>query len=486
MKIAIAYPPIDTKKGTPLLAQNRQFQYFKEPTYIYPVVPAYAATILKSNGFDVLWKDCIAENIKLVDFYEWLKEEQLDIVVIETKTPVVKEHWKIINEIKELNENIKVVLCGDHVTALPMESMKNSKVDFILTGGDYDFLLLNLCKVLESKGYYSDFEPGIYYRHNNEIKNSGRFVLKHDLDELPFIDRELTNWQQYAFKNGNFKKTPGTYIMAGRDCWWGKCKFCSWPTLYPTFRMRSVRNVLDEIETLVKRYKVKEIMDDTGTFPVGNWLIDFCSGMIERRLNNKVAIDCNMRFGALNFDNYSLMKKAGFRLILFGIESANQTTLDRINKNLKVETIIDSCKKARSAGLFPHITLMFGYPWESYEEAKKTLELGKWLLKEGLAYTMQATIVIPYPGSPLFNDCKSEDLLYTLDWLYYDMRNPVMKLNFPPEKLLELVQGMYSVSFSPKFIFKKISSIRDIDDVKYFSRAFSKVLGHMFDFAKKV
>jgi len=207
--------------------------------------------------------------------------------------------------------------------------------------------------------------------------------------------------------------------------------------------------------------------------------------MIERKLNKKINLDCNMRFGAVDFQGYKLMRKAGFRFLLFGIESVNQNTLDRIDKNLKVEDIIQSCKDARRAGLYPHITIMFGYPWESYEDAKKTLDFGRWLLKKDYAYTMQATVVIPYPGTPLFKECKSNDSLYSLDWEYYDMKNPVMKLNFNPDELLKLVQGMYSVSFNPEFILRKIASIRDIDDIKYFGRAFLKVMGHIMDFRKK-
>ncbi|MBU1926091.1 MAG: radical SAM protein, partial [Candidatus Omnitrophica bacterium] len=208
-------------------------------------------------------------------------------------------------------------------------------------------------------------------------------------------------------------------------------------------------------------------------------------GMIARGLHKKVNIDCNMRFGALNPDEYRLMKRAGFRLLLFGIESTNQKTLDRINKDLKVETIIESCKQARAAGLYPHITVMFGYPWETYEDAKKTLELASWLLKKDYAYTMQSTIVIPYPGTPLFEECKENDLLCSTDWEYYDMKKPVMKLQFEPEKLMRLVQSLYSVSYSPEFIARKILSIREFDDVKYFGMAFLKVAGHIFDFAKK-
>ncbi|MFC1709883.1 B12-binding domain-containing radical SAM protein [Candidatus Omnitrophota bacterium] len=485
MKVLFTYPPISTDKGTPLLSQNRQFQYFNEPTYIYPVVPAYAATLLQKNSFEVLWKDCIAEKVKEKAFFDYINEEKPDVIVIETKTPVVKLHWKIIGEIKKRRPNCKVVLCGDHVTALPLESMQNSQVDFVLTGGDYDFLLLSLCRVLKNMDPYSNLEPGIFYRNKNEIKNSGKFVLKHDLNELPFINRELTRWKLYAYKNGNFKKTPGTYIMAGRDCWWGKCKFCSWPTLYPEFRTRSPENVLDEIETLIRQYNLKEVMDDTGTFPVGGWLREFCLGMIERGINRQISIDCNMRFGVLTPEDYVLMKKAGFRLVLFGLESANQETLNRIDKNLKEEEIVKSCKMARSAGLYPHITIMFGYPWETYEQASKTLELGRWLLKKGYAYTVQATIVIPYPGSRLFDECKAKNELRTLDWNDYDMKKAVMKTPFEDSKMAELVRGIYKVAYNPEFVFRRIVSIRDAGDVLYLLRGFKKVLGHIFDFSPR-
>jgi len=495
MKIFICFPPLSSEKGWPTLGQNRQFQYFKEPTYIYPVVPAQAATLLKQAGYEVIWLDCIAEGISYQRFLEIVKEEKPDLIAMEAKTPVIKQEWQIINDLKKLqttSHELRTVLFGDHVTALPEESFANSSVDFVLTGGDYDFLLLNLCNTLKNSNLSSDFcflasdlEPGIWYRDGEQIKNTGRFQLNHDLNSLPFIDRDLTKWRLYAYKNGNYRRRPGTYIMSGRDCWWGKCTFCSWPQLYPNFRLRKAENVLDEIEYLVNSYPIKEIMDDTGTFPVGKWLEEFCKGMIARKLNKRINLDCNMRFGAIDFHGYKLMRKAGFRFLLFGIESVNQNTLDRIDKNLKVEDIIQSCKDARRAGLYPHITIMFGYPWESYEDAEKTLDFGRWLLKKDYAYTMQATVVIPYPGTPLFKECKSNDSLYSLDWEYYDMKNPVMKLNFNPDELLKLVQGMYSVSFNPEFILRKIASIRDIDDIKYFGRAFLKVMGHIMDFRKK-
>jgi len=480
MKILITYPPISSEKGVPLLSQNRQFQYFKEPTYIYPVVPAHAATMLSRAGFEVLWKDCIAENCSDDEFNSFVKSKQPDLIVIETKTPVVKKHWQIVNRLKTIAPAAKSVLVGDHVTALPEESFEHSRVDYVLTGGDYDFLLLNLCSYLAGKT--QKLEEGIYFRQSGAVVNTGKFKLDHDLGDLPAIERALTQWALYAYKNGNFKSTPGTYIMSGRDCWWGKCTFCSWPSLYPKFRVRPARNVLSEIGGLIDTYRIKEIMDDTGSFPVGDWLQEFCKGMIAAGYNKKISFDCNMRFGALSSKEYALMKDAGFRLLLFGIESANQRTLDRINKNLTVEQIIESCKAARLAGLYPHITIMFGYPWESYEDAQKTLALGRWLLKKGYAYTVQATVVIPYPGTKLFEECGKDNNLRTFNWDDYDMKQPVMKVTYSQEALLSLVRGIYNIAYNPEFILRRLFSIRGKGDIDYFVRGFRKVVGHLFDF----
>jgi len=353
-------------------------------------------------------------------------------------------------------------------------------VDYILTGGNYDLLAVNLCTYLEGN---ASLEPGIFYRENGEIRNNGQFILNIDLDRLPFIDRDLVKWKLYAYKNGNFRRTPGTYIMAGRDCWHGRCTFCSWTTLYTKWRVRTPENVLDEIGQLLDRSSVIEIMDDTGCFPHGKWLQSFCLGMIERRYHQRVALNCNMRFGACTPQDFDLMHKAGFRLILFGLESANEQTLQRLNKHSpKVKQIVADCKEASAAGLRPHITIMFGYPCESQQDAQNTLDLGRFLLKKGLAYTIQSTVVIPYPGTPLFQECKKNNWLLTEDWDRYDMRAPVMKTPMHPDEVMELVQCLYKVSYDPEFLMRKLLSVRDFYDVRFFARAVKQVLGHLLDF----
>lgn len=485
MKIAIAFPPLNAGKGVPLLAQNRQFQWFHSPCYIYPIIPAMAATLLKKAGHEVFWLDGIAEKWSIQKWLEEVKKAKPDLIVIETKTPVVKRHWKIIKDLKSLTINhqpLTIVLVGDHVTALPLESLENSPVDYILTGGDFDFLLLNLANHL-SKG--EKLEPGIWYRKGSKIENTGKFELKHNLDSLPMIDRDLTKWQLYAYDNGNYKKTPGTYTMVGRDCWWARCTFCSWTTTFPRFRTRSPESLLDEIGILIDKYKVKEVMDDTGTFPVGSWLEKFCHGMIERGYNRKIYFDCNMRFGILNQEMYILMKKAGFRFILYGLESSNQKTLDRVKKGIKIDDIINGCRMAKKAGLMPHLTVMVGYPWETKKEAEQTLNLAKDIFEKGWADSLQATVVIPYPGTPLFEECKANNWLLSQDWDKFDMSQPVMKTSMKPEEVMALSRSLYRLAFRPKFLIRQLLSVRSFDDVGYLVRTGFKVIGHLLDFGRK-
>lgn len=488
MRVSISYPPISSGKGVPLLSQNRQFQYFHEPTYIYPMVPAYAATLLKDAGYDVIWDDGIAEEKSYGQWLGDLKRNSPDVMMVETKTPVVKKHWRIIYDIKEVAPEARVVLVGDHVTALPRESMENSNVDFVLTGGDYDFLLLNLVEYLEGKAEKS--EPGIWYRENGVIKNTGSFRLDYDLDGLPFIDRDITRWRLYSEKNGNFKETPGTYTMVGRDCWWrkdGGCTFCSWPTLYPTYRVRKPKLLVDEVGMLIERYRVKEVFDDTGTFPVGQWLKRFASLMIERGYNEEIWFSCNMRFGTLARDDYELMRKAGFRTLLFGVESANQGTLDRLNKGIAVEDIIDECKVVREAGLEPHITIMVGYPWENRDDALATLRLARMLMEKGWAVTLQSTVVMPYPGTKLYEEAleKGWFRVDSKDYDCFDMAEPVLKTpDMESEEVMKLCDEIYRVFLSPRYMFRHLIRMRSWRDVRYSLRGVVKVLGHVKDFER--
>lgn len=484
MKIMISYPALKGK-GSPMLTQNRQFQWMSIGSYIYPLVPASAATLLKEAGHEVLWYDGIAERLPYEHFLKTIETEKPELVAFETKTPVVKHHWQIINELKTHNPKLISVLMGDHVTALPEESLRKSCVDFVVTGGDYDFSLKGLTDAISGKG---NMPSGIYFRDGETLKNTGPFSLHNDLNTLPFIDRDLTKAHLYYEKWK--KREPFRYTMAGRDCQWGKCTFCSWTTTYPNFRTRTVTSLLNEIEMLVERYQVKEIFDDTGNFPAGKWLRKFCEGMIVRGLNKEIMFSCNMRFDFLVRDPslMDLMKKAGFRKVKSGLESANQETLDRIKKNIKVKDITEGCKLTSKAGIDVQLTVMVGYPWETKEDAMRTLNLARELMAKGYAEMLQSTVVVPYPGTPLYKEAREKGWIRFEDpeaWERYDMTEPVLTTpDMEPEEIVQICSNIYKTFITPKYVMRHLLKIRKWEDLSYILRGSKAVIGHILDFAR--
>ncbi len=481
MRVMITYPPLQGK-GSPMLTQNRQFQWFHEPSYLYPCVPASAATYLRHLGNEVLWNDCIAEHKNWNQFSRLLSDFAPQLVAMETKSPVVRQHWAITDRIKQIVPGVKVVLFGDHAAAMPDETMQNSSVDFCLTGGDYDFSLASIAAHLE-KG--QALGSGIFHRkRDGSYSNTGPYRHEGKLEELPWIDRHLTNAHLYFEKWK--KRLPFMWTMAGRDCPYGRCTFCAWTITYPRFRTVSPEHLLDEMQMLVDVYGAREIFDDTGSLPGGNWLIRFCEGMIQRKLNEKVIFDCNFRYDYFTPRNCELMARAGFRKLIIGLESANERTLDILNKKLSRKQVIEGSKMAASAGLQVQLTLMVGFPWETREDAMETLRLARYLMYEGLAHHLQATVIMPYPGTPLFRLCKRHGWLRFAPDAYerYDMTEPACALtDMTEEEVVRMAGQFYKMYLHPRFVARQLKDLRSLEDLDYLARGVKAIWGHIKDFA---
>ena len=431
MRIAIGQPPLE---GNPTVAQNRQFQWYRHSNRIYPVIHAYAATMLAKTGHEVIFNP---REFVDADLYVW-----------EVKTPVMEETWRLINSKKSKHPNRLFFLVGDHVTEDPHESFKNSKVDMILSGGNWDFTLL--------------------YALNNGFLKGAMGEKRVNLDQLPLIDRKLTNWREYAYKNGNFYKTPGTYTMFARDCWWGKCTFCSWASLYPNYKIMSAGRAVDEVKEAV-RCGCKEVFDDSGTFPKGEWLNEFCEKVIKwkEETGSDVGFGCNLRPGSLGREEYHLLRRTGFNFVLFGMESGNDRTLQALRKGYTVGEVEEAIRMASEAGLKPHATVMFGYPWESSQDADNTIQTVRRLFRGGL-YSVQATMVVPYPNTLLWKEASKCGAVIQRDWKDFDMSKRVLQSPIDPRSY---IKRCYNQCICKEFIKMRLGEIRSWDDVKRLGRS---------------
>jgi radical SAM superfamily enzyme YgiQ (UPF0313 family) len=483
IKVMIAFPSLPESKGIPQLTQNRQFQWYHSPsTFIYPIIPATAATLLKDNDFQVDFYDGIAQRQTFHDFLQHYRTFQPELTVFETKTPIIKQHWRIINQLHAEVPDSHFVLMGDHVTALPQESLVNSAVDYVISGGDFDVILLDLAQHLRDG---SALPKGIWYRQHGAVKSSGEAQLSTNLDTLPWIDRELTKWQLYKEA---YLLRPVTYLMSGRDCPY-RCTFCSWSNiLFPKMRYRSVKNVLDEVEVLRDKYRIKEIFDDTGTFTVSKkWVEEFCREMQERGLNDEIYYSINSRFDHFqDYDYCKMLKKSGFRIIKVGLESGNNTTLQRIRKRLTTQQIYRGAKSASNAGLTVFLTIMVGYPWESQEDAEKTVSLARELMIKGWASILQGSVIIPYPGTPLYQEALTNNW-FTVNpeaWELFDMTHPVLQTSMNPATVMKMCDDLWRIYLHPQYLLRRLIKIRGLDDLRFTLNGLSSVIGHIRDFMR--
>ncbi|MHA2052510.1 MAG: B12-binding domain-containing radical SAM protein [Candidatus Hodarchaeales archaeon] len=486
MNVAIVFPPILKDGKYPLLGQNRQFRYSSShEVRIYPIVPATAATLLKREGFDVLYLDGINERLSMEEFLKKLDQFKPNLILIETKTPIVQKHWNFIDKLKSERE-VLCVLVGDHVSALPEESLLNSSVDYVISGGDYDFTLLKLCQSLECDEKISG--GGIWYKQNGRIINTGLPEEVENLDELPFIDRELTRWDLYGEA---YLYNPCTYIMSGRGCGRvggvGVCKFCSWQhNLWGCkARLRSPENVAKEIELLIERYKVNEVFDDNESGAVWNkkWLEQFHIEMKDRGLIGEVMLSSNSRADCLDNEICKHLKKTGFRLLKVGLESGNNETLKRIVKKESIEQIKVGVKTAKDHGLIVMLTVMTGYPWETEHDVKKTYEVVKELMlyKTRFGDSLQASVVIPYPGTPLYRECIKKDWfsIDPTDYEKFDMSQPVLKSEYNPADWCDKI---WNIHRELEFIVKSTLTLRSLQDLKLAYKGFKSITAHSSDF----
>jgi len=491
MNIAIVYPPITRYGKIPLLGQNRQFKFTNSNQIkIFPLVPASLATLLKQEGHNVLWLDAINKPVK--DFDKKLSNFKPDFIFIETKAPIIKSHWQWIDNCKLQIENCKFILFGDHVSFFPEESLQKSMVDYVITGGDYDVVGAKLIAHLQGEG---EMPKGVYYKcqiSNGkwEIKNSGEAELCNNLDSIPFINRELTDWKTYGEA---YLYRPCAYILTGRGCGregkdtGGVCTFCIWQHAFwqKKARLRSPYNVAEEIEMLVNKYKVYEIFDDneSGAIWSLNWLSDFLVEIEKRKLKGRFVISSNARAEDLTDEKCKIMKKIGYRLLKVGLESGNSDTLKRIGKLETIEQIKENIKRAKKYGFKILMTMMVGYPWETEDNVRKTYEIAKELMlyKTHFGDSLQASIVMPYPGTPLYKDAQNNNWLTEAagDYENFDMEHDILK---SPIDTAYWCRKIWNIHTHPLFLIKSFFSIRSVRDIDIALRGVKSLLGHLKDY----
>lgn len=462
MRVAISYPPIVNDRGQKaMVSQNRNVQFFIKPTYLLPVTHAQAATWLRDSGHEVLWDD---GNAQLKTYEKWFQDLVVwrpDIVVFESTTPVMKFYWRTTDRIKAALPATTVIMTGYHSSRRPDETLIESETDVVLRSNHVDFVLPRVANAIEaSPNWRSEIAvEGLTIRTDHGIRHTGHFIQVEPLDRSPLVDRDLVQWKNYAYENGNFLQTPGTYATSViRDCMFGKCTFCRYNGPDLTFSQMSIERSLDEYETLVTQYGVREIFDDSGVWYRGKDAQEFAKGIIARGLHRKgTYFGFNTRFEYLDEETIKLLAEANFRFVLLGFEAADDETLQRLNKGYQMQHVEKCLQLLTKYGLHPHLTIMVGYYWQTQEQLDETVRVVRDLMNRGLARTLQVTICTPLDFTPYHEECIRQGVLLTDDYDDFDMSQVIVKTPIPHEQYYSAIRDIYAIAYSPRFILRQIA-----------------------------
>ncbi len=366
-------------------------------------------TMLDKLGHNIKIIHMASEALGLLELKNIIITFKPDIVGITINTFQTKSAKEISKIVKEVDENILVVVGGPHPSALKIKIFNSFPcVDVVVVGeGEHTFLEIVEGKDLkEIKGICFD----------NKI-NEPRPRAK-DLDYIPLPNLDLVGFNENKFVGVlPVGAQPSMYIMASRGCPY-QCTFCNKSIWGNTTIFRKPEMILKEIKWLHEKYGIKEIFfqDDTSNLN-RKWTEQIFKLIIDNKLNKDIMYKIAFRADEKLVDEelLRLAKKAGFWLIFYGVESGNQEMLNMMKKGLTVEEIKRAFRLTHKVGLKTIASFIIGLPGEN----KKTLEDTFSLWKELKPYVTGYSPVIPFPGTELEKDIIKKGHLLVTDYDEY-------------------------------------------------------------------
>jgi radical SAM superfamily enzyme YgiQ (UPF0313 family) len=389
------------------------------PCYVpFPFFLATASALLKADGFEVLLVDAIAEGLHADEFLRRLEGFAPHAVLMETATASheIDLDWAL--RFKEtLGDQTQVLVCGPHATALGAEYLDEAPhVDAVLLG-EFEPTLLELMRVQRDGGDRSAIAGLIWRDAEGAVHAQTDRRPLPDLSTFPWPDRTPLPMYNYYDSFAGAMPWPNVQMHASRGCPY-KCIFCVWPQVVyagHAYRTRDNADIVAEMRFLVERYGFKAVYFDDDTFNIQNdRIIDLC-GRIEAA-DLHVPITAMGRADTSNRAAFEAMKRAGLVGIKFGVETGDVDMMQRIGKHLDLDRVRQAVSWCKELGLGVHLTFSFGGPGETFETARKTIDLAVALDPD----TVQFSLMTPFPGTTMYEAAIREGTLLTRDWKQFD------------------------------------------------------------------
>jgi radical SAM superfamily enzyme YgiQ (UPF0313 family) len=422
----------------------------------------YLATALRAKGFSNLSiVDCIKEDLQLQAFVKHIEELSpriLGFQCFSSDVAWVREAMELIR--RKLPETI-LLAGGPHVSAVKEDIFQDlPEADYFVAGEAEPGLPMLADRLINNADIELRDIPGlIWIESGNLLSNPRTFV--EDLDGLGFPAWDLMPPDTYpdSPQGAFYMQYPIAPIATTRGCPY-RCAFCGSPVnMGNRLRLRSLDHVFQEMELLYHRYGVREFhfIDDMFNHSKSR-VIEFCQRLEEKDWGVSYSFPNGLRLNTLDEETLGWMKRTGAYSFTVGIESGSQRILDLMNKKLTVELIREKVELIHRAGLAPSGFFLLGFPGETIQEMRMTLDLAKSLPLKRAHFSN----FLPLPGSEATRRLLESGEIDRPDWrrLCYS-ETPYAPQGISREELKAFQRRAFlEFHLRPKALFKTLAEIK--------------------------
>lgn len=361
-----------------------------EKTYHLGIGMISAVLKNKKHQTDLVY---MYKKLNMKSLLKKIKVSKPDVIALTSDTTQFPYVKKIIENIAHFD--IFTILGGVHASFCPESLGLTTGLDAICIGeGEYS--MLDLMDNFDKRPKRYDID-NIWFKVNGHIKKNKLRPFIESLDELPFADRELFDYQKII--DSDYSRAS---FMLSRGCPY-LCTYCASPSMGKLqegkyVRFMSVERAIEELKYMKSNYKFKTIFFADDTFTLNkDYVYDFCQ-QYKKEIN--IPFEVNVRVESSSPEIFKILKEDGCFKIHMGIESGHEEFRQNVlNRKMSNEAIINAFNDARKAGLLTKSYNIVGFPDESPQIHHATVELNKTINPDGhVCYIFQ-----PYPGTKLYD-----------------------------------------------------------------------------------
>jgi radical SAM superfamily enzyme YgiQ (UPF0313 family) len=377
--------------------------------YVFPYTVGLLAAVLNKEGYEVSVIDANMEDLSEDDVIKRLESMKPDVAAISALTIMYKKCvHRSFELVKAVNKDIVTVLGGIYPTLSPQIAMKDFNIDYIVLG-EGEERMVSLLKAIEG-GRGFDKIDGLAYRRAGEMAFSvnPRVSIIEDLNVLPFPNykifdmKKYTNYKHKFTHNFMVRQFPFAETMTSRGCPYN-CVFCSSRKLYGhKIRYRTPKNVLDEIDMLVKDYGVREmIFVDDSFLQSKQRALEIMRGIIDRG-DGLLWKPIHLSGFLIDDEILEMLRKSGCYQATIPIESGCPRTLRRMRKPTNLDKLKKAVARVKEFGFEVISNFIIGFPGETMDEIRETFQCAEELDIDYVLFS----ITTPLPETDLYELCK--------------------------------------------------------------------------------